>query len=125
MPSTPWPDNCGSFASPTRPVCSALSRRPERPSPPFPIRPWSLVATVSHELKTPLTSLRMALHLLLEETVGPLTSKQTELLLDARDNGERLLGMVNNLLDLTRLEQGSGHLELQPEQPGELVRSVA
>ena len=48
-----------------------------------------LVATVSHELKTPLTSVRLALHLLLEETVGPLTPKQTELLLDARDNAER------------------------------------
>jgi signal transduction histidine kinase len=44
-----------------------------------------LVATVSHELKTPLTSVRLVLHLLLEETVGPLTAKQTELLIDARD----------------------------------------
>src|SRR5262249_49575961 len=40
-----------------------------------------LVATASHELKTPLTSIRLAIHLLLEEVVGPLTSKQTELLL--------------------------------------------
>ncbi|MGH6741194.1 MAG: HAMP domain-containing protein, partial [Bradyrhizobium sp.] len=40
-----------------------------------------LVATVSHELKTPLTSIRLALHLLLEETIGPLEPKQTELLL--------------------------------------------
>ncbi len=44
----------------------------------------NLVATASHELKTPLTSIRLAVHLLLEEAVGPLTSKQTELLLDAR-----------------------------------------
>ena len=50
-----------------------------------------LVATASHELKTPLTSIRLAIHLLLEEAVGPLTTKQTELLLDARDNAERLL----------------------------------
>ena len=42
-----------------------------------------LVATVSHELKTPLTSVSMAIHLLLEEAVGPLTAKQTELLLEA------------------------------------------
>ena len=83
-----------------------------------------LVATASHELKTPLTSLRLALHILLEESVGPLTPKQTELLLDARDNGERLLHVVNNLLDLARLEKGGEHLDLKPERPAELVRSV-
>ena len=83
-----------------------------------------LVATASHELKTPLTSLRLALHILLEESVGPLTPKQTELLLDARDNGERLLHMVNNLLDLARLEGGGEHLELRPERPADLVRSA-
>jgi signal transduction histidine kinase len=83
-----------------------------------------LVATASHELKTPLTSLRLALHILLEESVGPLTPKQTELLLDARDNGERLLHMVNNLLDLARLEKGGQHLDLKPERPAELVRGV-
>jgi signal transduction histidine kinase len=84
-----------------------------------------LVATASHELKTPLTSIRLALHVLLEEAVGPLTPKQTELLLDARDNAERLLAMVNNLLDLARLEQGRQHLDLRPEAPAELLRSAA
>ena len=84
-----------------------------------------LVATVSHELKTPLTTVRLAIHLLLEETVGPLTPKQMELLLDARDNSERLLGMVNNLLDLTRLEEGRRHLNLQPHSPRELLTAAA
>jgi len=85
----------------------------------------NLVATASHELKTPLTSIRLAVHLLLEETVGPLTPKQTELLLDARENSERLLAMVNNLLDLARLEQGSRQLELQPVRPESLLRTAA
>ena len=67
----------------------------------------NLVATASHELKTPLTSVRLAVHLLLEESVGSLNSKQVELLLDARENSERLLAMVNNLLDMARLEQGN------------------
>src|SRR5581483_1306996 len=39
-----------------------------------------MVSTVSHELKTPLTSVQMAIHLLLEEVVGPLTPKQIDLL---------------------------------------------
>jgi signal transduction histidine kinase/HAMP domain-containing protein len=84
-----------------------------------------LVATVSHELKTPLTTVRLAIHLLLEETIGPLTPKQMELLLDARDNAERLLGMVNNLLDLTRLEEGRRQLNLQPHAPRELLTAAA
>lgn len=85
----------------------------------------NLVATASHELKTPLTSVRLAVHLLLEETVGPLTPKQMELLLDARENSERLLAMVNNLLDLARLEQGSQQLEVRPEPPVTLLQAAA
>jgi len=85
----------------------------------------NLVATASHELKTPLTSIRLAVHLLLEEAVGPLTPKQMELLLDARENSERLLTMVNNLLDLARLEQGLRQLELRPERPESVLRSAA
>lgn len=87
----------------------------------------NLVATASHELKTPLTSIRLAVHLLLEEeqSVGPLTPKQMELLLDARENSERLLAMINNLLDLARLEQGLRQLSIQPEAPESLLRTAA
>jgi signal transduction histidine kinase len=84
-----------------------------------------LVATVSHELKTPLTSIRLVVHLLLEETVGTLSPKQTELLLDARDNTERLLAMINNLLDLARIEEGRIRLRRMPESPQALLRAAA
>jgi signal transduction histidine kinase len=73
-----------------------------------------MVSTVSHELKTPLTSIQMAVHLLLEEVVGPLTPKQIELLLAARQDSDRLLAMVNDLLDLTRIEQGRLKLDVRP-----------
>src|SRR6266446_9365977 len=46
----------------------------------------NLVATVSHELKTPLTSVRMALHLLLEKSLGVLTPRQDEMLQTARND---------------------------------------
>jgi signal transduction histidine kinase/HAMP domain-containing protein len=85
----------------------------------------NLVATVSHELKTPLSGLRLVVHLLLEETVGPLTPKQLELLLDARDNTERLLVMINNLLDLARVQEGRRQLELQSVLPCDLLSAVA
>ena len=80
-----------------------------------------MVSTVSHELKTPLTGMQMAVHLLLEEAVGPLNAKQTELLLAARQDSDRLLAMINDLLDLTRIEQGRIQLELQPLSPSTLV----
>jgi signal transduction histidine kinase len=85
----------------------------------------NLVATASHELKTPLTGIRLVIYLLLEEQVGPLTPKQMELVLDARDNSERLLNVVNNLLDLTRLEQGWRQLDVKPEAPESLLRAAA
>jgi two-component system, NtrC family, sensor histidine kinase KinB len=85
----------------------------------------NLVATASHELKTPLTSLRLAVHILLEESVGPLTPKQLELLLDARDNMERLLEMINNLLDLARLQEASRKLRLSREDPGNILQQAA
>ncbi|HEV3030970.1 MAG TPA: HAMP domain-containing protein, partial [Polyangia bacterium] len=49
-----------------------------------------LVATVAHEFRTPLTSLRMALHMITDGVVGPLTPKQADLLFAARDDCERL-----------------------------------
>jgi signal transduction histidine kinase len=84
-----------------------------------------MVATVSHELKTPLTSVRLVLHLLLEEAVGPLTPKQTELLIDARDNAERLLSMIEHLLALARLEQGHEQLRVQAETSQNLLEAAA
>jgi signal transduction histidine kinase len=85
----------------------------------------NLVATVSNELKTPLTSIQLDIHVLLDETVGPLTSKQVEFLMDARENADLLLARVNSLLDLTRLEGGREQLEIRPEQPADLVRAAA
>ena len=82
----------------------------------------NLVSTVSHELKTPLTSVRMGLHLLLEERIGTLNAKQTELLLAAREDSERLLRMINDLLDLAKLESGKVALPGQPVEPKKLDR---
>jgi two-component system, NtrC family, sensor histidine kinase KinB len=81
----------------------------------------NLVSTVSHELKTPLTSIRMGLHLLLEERIGPLNPKQLELLVAAREDSERLLRMINDLLDLARLESGQTRQRLEIVSPGTLI----
>jgi signal transduction histidine kinase/HAMP domain-containing protein len=80
-----------------------------------------VIRTVSHQLKTPLTSIRMAIHLLLEEKVGALTEKQAELLVAAREDSERLHEILNNLLDISRLEAGKARLELQKASPSSIV----
>jgi len=72
-----------------------------------------LVATVAHEFRTPLTSLRMAIHLCLEGSVGPLNERQLDLLHAARDDCERLQRIVDDLLDLARIR--AGLLELRQE----------
>ncbi|MBW8781334.1 MAG: HAMP domain-containing protein [Verrucomicrobia bacterium] len=85
----------------------------------------NLVSTVSHELKTPLTSLRMAVYLLLEKSFGPLTEKQHDLLETARDDSERLLRIINNLLDLSRLESGVSALHRRTVAVAALLDDMA
>jgi signal transduction histidine kinase len=73
-----------------------------------------LVATVAHEFRTPLTSLRMAIHILLEGTVGSLSDRQADLLYTAREDCERLQGIVDDLLDLSRIQAGKVEVSLTP-----------
>jgi PAS domain S-box-containing protein len=83
-----------------------------------------MVATVSHQFKTPLTSLRMATHLLLEPRTGPLTESQLELVTTARDDTERLRAMVEDLLDVVRIEAEAGALHRAPIEPAVLLSEV-
>ena len=62
-----------------------------------------LVATVAHEFRTPLTSLRMAIHLCTGERSGRWT-EAADLLFAAREDCERLQGFVDDLLDLSRIQ---------------------
>ena len=80
-----------------------------------------IISTVSHQLKTPLTSIRMAIHLLLEDSTGSLTNKQVELLLAAREESDRLHKILNNLLDISRIESGKATMKFQEVYPNGLV----
>lgn len=83
-----------------------------------------LVATVSHEFKTPLTSLRMATHLLLDPGMGELSEAQREIVTSARADTERLRAMVEDLLDVVRIEAEAGAIHRLPVEPFGLLCEV-
>jgi signal transduction histidine kinase len=84
-----------------------------------------LVSTVAHEFRTPLTSLRMGIHFLAEEAVGPLTPKQAEFVGAAREDCERLQGIVDDLLDLAKVQAGRLQLALEPMMAAALLGAAA
>ena len=63
-------------------------------------------ASVSHELRSPLTSIREGAHLLGERVSGPLTARQQRLVEIIAAGSDRLLGLVNQILEVTRLRAG-------------------
>jgi signal transduction histidine kinase len=85
----------------------------------------NLVGTVSHELKTPLTSLRMAVYLLLEQQTGQLTPVQHELVEQVRNDTDRLLRILNDLLDLSRIESGVAAPHLKSVAVAGLLEAMA
>ncbi|MDR0902799.1 MAG: HAMP domain-containing protein [Opitutaceae bacterium] len=85
----------------------------------------NLVGTVSHELKSPLTSLRMAVYLLLENSLGELSPRQRDLLETARDDADRLLRILNDILDLSRIEGGRAALSRRAAPARALLDAMA
>lgn len=83
-----------------------------------------LLSTVAHELRTPLTSVRMAIHLCLEQVVGPITTKQEEVLLAARQDAERLHEMIEGLLRASRVGAGLLVARRRAVAPSELVEGA-
>jgi PAS domain S-box-containing protein len=83
------------------------------------------IATASHELRTPLTSVQMGVHLLLEKAAGELTDKQTEILQACREDCERLDKLMQDLLDLSRIEAGESRPQFASIPAHDLIfRSV-
>lgn len=84
------------------------------------------VSVVSHELRTPLTSIRGSLGLMEGGAVGELPPKARELLGIARQNADRLIRLINDILDLEKIEAGKIQLNIAALDPAALVeRTVA
>jgi CheY-like chemotaxis protein/nitrogen-specific signal transduction histidine kinase len=71
------------------------------------------ISTVSHELRTPLTSIRGALGLLASGTIGELDPRAMNLLRIATTNTDRLIRLINDILDLERMESGRAPLQIR------------
>jgi len=82
------------------------------------------VAHVSHELKSPLASMRETIEIMLDEIPGPLNDKQRRLLDLNRQSGVRLTALIGNLLDLSRTEAGVMEYELKSHDLVALTRDV-
>lgn len=81
----------------------------------------NFIATVSHELKTPLASSDFSLKLLEDERVGTLTTEQKELVQNLKEDNKRLLRILSELLDMSQVESGKIQLNLQEVQPWGII----
>jgi len=77
----------------------------------------NFIATVSHELKTPISSIKMSARLLTDLRVGELNTEQQELIRSITDDADRLLKITGELLNISQVETGNIQLKLQPADP--------
>lgn len=82
------------------------------------------VATASHELRTPLTSMAMGLHLLAEGAGASLAPRDQEVLTAAVEDTNRMRVLVDELLDLSRIESGQLAVRLEPVGLGPVITQV-
>jgi signal transduction histidine kinase len=85
----------------------------------------AFLANVSHELRTPLNSVIGFSELLTDPGFGDLSPRQREFLSDIRDSGEHLLALINDILDLSKIEAGKLDVNREPIEIAELVRESA
>jgi NtrC-family two-component system sensor histidine kinase KinB len=82
----------------------------------------NFIATVSHELKTPLSSIKMSLKLLKDERVGQMNQEQGELIENINEDSNRLLKITSELLDLSQAETGNLKLTFSVTKPEEIIQ---
>jgi PAS domain S-box-containing protein len=81
----------------------------------------TFIATVSHELKTPISSIKMSLKLLDDSRVGEMNSEQKQLVQNIDDDAQRLLQITGELLDAAQIETGKIQLNFGSTHPKNIV----
>jgi len=82
------------------------------------------ISTVSHELRTPMTAIKGYTDLLYGGAVGPLNDNQEHFLSVIKNNTDRLIALINDLLDISRIETGRVRFEPAPVKIGEVIADV-
>ena len=82
----------------------------------------NFIATVSHELKTPISSIMMSLKLLENKMTGSLNGEQVLLVDSIKDDSDRLLKITGELLNMSQVETGNIQLNIQPCSPYEIMQ---
>jgi PAS domain S-box-containing protein len=82
------------------------------------------ISTVSHELRTPMTAIKGYTDLIYGGAVGPLNDNQKHFLSVIKNNTDRLIALINDLLDISRIETGRVRFEPAPVKLGEIVADV-
>lgn len=82
----------------------------------------NFIATVSHELKTPIASIKMSLQLLENKQTGETNDDQKQLIESIKDDSNRLLKITGELLNMAQVETGNIQLTLQPCSPYEILK---
>ena len=84
----------------------------------------NFIATISHELKTPISSIKMSLKLLEDSRIGSLNPEQQKLVTDIKGDSQRLLKITTELLDMTQVETGNIQFNIQSIQPAQIVEQA-
>ena len=82
------------------------------------------ISTVSHELRTPMTSIKGYTDLLVNERVGSLSEQQRHFAQIIKNNADRLTALVNDILDISRIETGRLKLQIEPLDLSQLINNV-
>ncbi len=82
------------------------------------------ISLASHQLRTPMTGVKGVLSLLLDEVLGALNTEQRDYLRRAYEANERLIALVNDLLNVSRLEQGRVQIQWEPIRLDEMLRRL-
>lgn len=83
-----------------------------------------VISIVSHQLKTPLSAIKGYLEVLISEDLGKINLKQNEYLKDALTNTQRMIRLVMDLLDVSKIEEKKLELKFQPSDLREIVKKT-
>jgi len=82
------------------------------------------VSIAAHQLRTPISAIKWTLRMILDGDLGPISDEQRDFLEKTYKSNERMIGLINDLLNVTRIEEGRLLFDLVPVDLGETIQSL-